>query len=90
MHNYAIGLQVEALAFDLCGTVVRGLDPQGAAAADGRLKPGDLVLFLNHESLWRVTSSQAKIVLRRAEFVSTGIPYVSRQVKDELIQLNYS
>jgi len=68
------GIQLEALAHDLCGTLVRSLDPGGAASADGRLMPGDLVLFLNHESLWRVTSSQAKIVLRRAEFVSTGIP----------------
>ena len=68
------GLQLEALAFNLCGTLVRGLDPCGAAASDARLRPGDLILFLNHESLWRVTSSQAKIVLRRAEFVTTGIP----------------
>ena len=81
------GLQLEALAFNLCGTLVRGLDPSGAAACDGRLRPGDLVLFLNHESLWRVTSSQAKIVIRRAEFVSTGIPYVPRSQKKLTMQL---
>lgn len=68
------GIQLEALAFDLCGTLVRQVEPGGAVARDGRLRPGDLVLFLNHESLWRITSSQAKIILRRAEFVTTGIP----------------
>ncbi len=66
------GLHIEALAYELSGTLVRGVS--GALARDGRLRSGDLILFLNHESLWRVTSSQAKIILRRAEFVSTGIP----------------
>lgn len=68
------GIQVEALAYELCGTLVRCVDPGGAVGRDGRLRPGDLVLFLNHESMWRVTSSQAKIILRRADFVTTGIP----------------
>ena len=68
------GLQLEALAYELCGTIVRHIEPGGVVARDGRLRVGDLVLFLNHESLWRVTSCQAKIILRRAEFVSTGIP----------------
>lgn len=69
---------MEALAYELCGTVVREVDDEGAVGRDGRLRPGDLVLFLNQESMWRVTSSQAKIILRRAEFVSTGIPYEKR------------
>lgn len=68
---------MEALAFELSGTIVRQIDPNGALAKDGRLRVGDLVLFLNHESMWRVTSSQAKIILRRAEFVSAGIPCVN-------------
>ncbi len=68
------GLQLEALAFELSGTLVREVGCPGAIHRDGRLRRGDLILFLNHESLWRVTSSQAKIVLRRAEFVTTGIP----------------
>ena len=68
------GVHLEALAHDLSGTVVREIDPNGAVARDGRLRSGDLVLYWNHESMWRVTSSQAKIILRRAEFVTTGIP----------------
>lgn len=70
------GIQLEALAHELSGTLVRSVEREGAVARDGRLRAGDLVLFLNHESLWRVTSSQAKIILRRADFVTTGIPYV--------------
>jgi hypothetical protein len=68
------GIQIEALAFELCGTIVRQIESNGAVQRDGRLRTGDLVLYLNHESLWRVTSSQAKSILRRAELVSTGIP----------------
>ena len=34
---------------------------------------GDLVIALNLESLWRVTSSQAKAVLQRSDAVA---PYV--------------
>lgn len=73
-HILLLGIQLEALAYNLCGTLVRQVDPDGAIGRDGRLKDGDLVLFLNHESMWRVTCSQAKIILRRAEFVTTGIP----------------
>ena len=68
------GLQLEALAYELSGTLVRDISYPGAVFRDGRLRRGDLVLFLNHECLWRVTSSQAKIILRRADFVTTGIP----------------
>ena len=75
LDNFSIeGVHLEALAFELCGTIVRNVDPNGAISRDGRLRTGDLVLYLNNESLWRVTSSQAKSILRRAEFVSTGIP----------------
>ena len=68
------GLQLEALAYELSGTLVRDISYPGAVFRDGRLRRGDLILFLNHECLWRVTSSQAKIVLRRADFVTNGIP----------------
>ena len=71
---YISGLQLEALAYELSGTLVRDISYPGAVFRDGRLRRGDLVLFLNHECLWRVTSSQAKIILRRADFVTNGIP----------------
>ena len=61
---------------------MRGLEPRGAVAVDGRIKPGemgagdggynvmtsgDLLLAVNTESLWRVTSSVAREVLARAD-----------------------
>ena len=68
------GLQLEALAYELCGTLIRKVEENSLVEADGRLRPGDLILYLNHECLWRVTSSQAKTILRRAELVSTATP----------------
>ena len=73
-QSFASGLQLEALAYELSGTLVRDISYPSAVFRDGRLRRGDLVLFLNHEALWRVTNSQAKIVLRRADFVTNGIP----------------
>ena len=57
---YPTGLQLEALAFELCGTLVRKVEANSLVECDGRLRSGDLILYLNHECLWRVTSSQAK------------------------------
>lgn len=71
---FLAGLQLEALAFELCGTLIRQIETDSCVDRDGRLRPGDLILYLNHECLWRVTSSQAKTVLRRAELVSNAIP----------------
>ena len=71
---YLIGIQLEALAYELCGTVIRKVEDNSVVARDGRLRAGDLVLYLNHECMWRVTCSQAKTILRRAELVSSGIP----------------
>ena len=68
------GIQLEALAFELCGTLIRQIEPNSCVAKDGRLRSGDLIVYLNHECLWRVTSSQAKTILRRAELVSNAIP----------------
>ena len=35
------GLDAEALAWKLSGCLVRGLEPRGAVAVDGRIKPGE-------------------------------------------------
>jgi len=72
----SIGMAVEALAWQLSGCLVREIDPHGALARDGRIKTGDLVLAVNYESIWRVTSSQAKTILRRADLMSGEIPLI--------------
>ena len=62
------------------GAVAQVLDCTTALAVlgtqDGRLRPGDLLLAVNHESVWRVTSSQARAVLRRADLLSGAITSV--------------
>ena len=68
------GIQLEALAYELCGTIIRQIEDSSIVAKDGRLRAGDLILYLNHECMWRVTCSQAKTILRRAELISSGIP----------------
>lgn len=71
---YLQGIHLEALSYELCGTVIKKVEDGSVASKDGRLKAGDLVLYLNDECLWRVTSSEAKAILRRAELLSSGIP----------------
>ena len=36
------GLQLEALAYELCGTLIRKVEENSLVEADGRLRPGDL------------------------------------------------
>ncbi|KAG8223744.1 hypothetical protein J437_LFUL003109, partial [Ladona fulva] len=55
------------------GALVKEVTPGGAVARDGRIAPGDLVLSVNHESLRRVGSAQAKTILHRAQLLSTDI-----------------
>ena len=38
---YSSGLDAEALAWKLSGCLVRDLEPSGAVAGDGRIKPGE-------------------------------------------------
>ena len=35
---------------------IRELEPGRSVARDGRVRPGDLLLALNYESLWRVST----------------------------------
>ena len=58
-------MAVEALAWKLSGCLVRELEPEGLIQRDGRIKSGDLLVSVNQESLWRVTSSRAREILER-------------------------
>lgn len=55
--------------------VVRSLVPGGAAQADGRIVPGDRLLFVNGEDLSHATLDRAVAVLKSAKlgFVRLGI-----------------
>jgi len=50
--------------------------PGGAVARDGRLRPGDYLISVNHESLRNATNSQTRAILRRTQLVSTDIRLV--------------
>lgn len=47
--------------------------PGGAVARDGHIHPGDYLISVNHETLRKVTNSQARAILRRAQLLSTDI-----------------
>lgn len=57
------------------GMLVMLVVPGGAVARDGHIHPGDYLISVNHESLRRVTNSQARAILRRAQLLSTDIRY---------------
>ena len=60
-------MAVEALAWKLSGCLVRELEPEGLIQRDGRIKSGDLLVTINEESLWRVTSSRARHILESTQ-----------------------
>ena len=60
-------MAVEALAWKLSGCLVRELEPDGLIQRDGRIKSGDLLVTINEQSLWRLTSSRARDILERTE-----------------------
>ena len=60
-------MAVEALAWKLSGCLVRELEPDGLIQRDGRIKSGDLLVTVNEQSLWRLTSSGARDILERTE-----------------------
>ena len=60
-------MAVEALAWKLSGCLVRELEPDGLIQRDGRIKSGDLLVTINEQSLWRLTSSGARDILERTE-----------------------
>lgn len=70
----SLGLQLKPSARTAAnGCTIVAVDPDSAAAIDGRLRPGDLILAINHESLRRILSSQARAIVRRASFLFNEI-----------------
>ena len=47
--------------------VVHEIYPDGAAAKDGRLQPGDQILEINGEDFRKITHSRALAVLRQIQ-----------------------
>jgi len=65
-----LGLTLEVV--DKC-MIVKDIPENGAIFKDGRLKIGDCFTAINNESLRNITNSQARVILRRAQLLSTDI-----------------
>nr|CAD7571371.1 unnamed protein product [Timema californicum] len=68
-----LGITVDSVDRGVNGMLVISVAAGGALAKDGRLAPGDYLLSVNNESLRKVTNSQARAILRRAQLLSTEI-----------------
>lgn len=64
---------MESVNKGINGCVVKNISPLGAVAKDGRIKIGDYIIVVNNESLRRITNSQARAILRRAQLLGTDI-----------------
>ncbi|RUS89459.1 hypothetical protein EGW08_002756, partial [Elysia chlorotica] len=71
--NLHLGLTLEAVDKAVNGCAVKSIARPSAAQTDGRLQPGDLILSVNNESLRRITSAQARAILRRCSLLGSDI-----------------
>ena len=71
--DYLPGITVECVDTGLNGCVVKSLISSGAIVHDGRIQMGDYIVTVNNETLRRITTAQARAILRRASLVSTDI-----------------
>jgi len=58
------------------GCIVRSVTENEAIAKDGQVHVGDFVVRVNDESLRRVTSAQARAILRRLSMLSSSVTCV--------------
>ncbi|KAK6624473.1 hypothetical protein RUM44_011332 [Polyplax serrata] len=68
-----LGISVDSVDQGVNGMLVVLVVPGGAVARDGHIHPGDYLISVNHETLRKVTNSQARAILRRAQLLSTDI-----------------
>lgn len=67
---------MEAVDGGINGCIVRSVTENEAVTKDGRLHVGDFVVRVNEESLRRVTSAQARAILRRLSMLSSSVTCV--------------
>ncbi|XP_012939309.1 multiple PDZ domain protein [Aplysia californica] len=71
--NQHLGLTVEAVDKAVNGCQIKSIASASAVEQDGRLQPGDLVVYINNESLRRITSAQARAILRRSSLQGSDV-----------------
>ncbi|XP_067127955.1 multiple PDZ domain protein-like isoform X3 [Centruroides vittatus] len=69
----SLGLSVELVEKGINGMLVKSIAQNSAIEKDGNLAIGDYVLSVNNESMKKITKSQARAILKRAELLSTDI-----------------
>ena len=70
-----LGINVEVVDGGVNGVVITSINRGGAVHRDGRLKAGDCLISVNHESMRFATNAQARAILRRTQLVSTDVRY---------------
>ncbi len=70
-----LGINVEVVDGGVNGVVITSINRGGAIHRDGRLKAGDCLISVNHESMRFATNAQARAILRRTQLISTDVRY---------------
>ena len=63
---------------------IRELEPGRSVARDGRVRPGDLLLALNYESLWRVSTEHYSLPFKQIHVCAFVLQVTSSQAKSVL------
>uniref|UniRef100_A0A915IF22 PDZ domain-containing protein n=1 Tax=Romanomermis culicivorax TaxID=13658 RepID=A0A915IF22_ROMCU len=83
-----LGIMLDMADKGVNGCIVQTLMRAGAVGKDGRIRPGDYITQINHESLRNVTNSQVKAILKRASLVGheVNVTYIPCDKADKYKQ----
>lgn len=68
-----LGISVEMVDAGMNGVMVTSITRGGAVHRDGRIRAGDYLISVNHETMRFATNAQARAILRRTQLVSTDV-----------------
>lgn len=68
-----LGINVEVIDGGASGVLVTSVAKGGAVHRDGRIRTGDFLVSVNHETMRFATNAQARAILRRTQLVSTDV-----------------
>ncbi|XP_059351860.1 multiple PDZ domain protein-like isoform X2 [Daphnia carinata] len=71
-----LGINVEVVDGGASGVLVTSVAKSGAVHRDGRIRTGDFLVSVNHETMRCATNAQARAILRRTQLVSTDVSIV--------------
>ena len=68
-----LGINVEVVDGGASGVLVTSVAKGGAVHRDGRIRTGDFLVSVNHETMRCATNAQARAILRRTQLVGTDV-----------------